>query len=75
MDGFTVGMMMLEVIKRTSQGLVGLHINKNIVIDDDAATKKRSRRDLETFCPMVPFTSSITSDPPTWIQSRTVFDT
>ena len=41
MDGFTVGMMMLEEsTKRTSQGLVGLHINKNIVIDDDAATKE-----------------------------------
>ena len=38
-DGFTVGMMMLEEsVKRTAQGLVGLHINKNITIDDEAAT-------------------------------------
>jgi len=38
-DGFTVGMLMLEEsTKRTAQGLVGLHINKNITVDDDAAT-------------------------------------
>ena len=38
-DGFTVGMMMLEEsTKRTAQGLVGLHIEKNITIDDEAAT-------------------------------------
>ena len=39
-DGFTVGMMMLEEsVKRTAQGLVALHINKNITIDDEAATE------------------------------------
>ena len=38
-DGFTVGMMMLEEsTKRTAQGLVGIHINKNITVDDGAAT-------------------------------------
>lgn len=38
-DGFTVGMMMLEEsTKRTAQGLVGIHINKNITIDNEAAT-------------------------------------
>ena len=38
-DGFTVGMMMLEEsTKRTAQGLVGLHLNKNIVIDSTVAT-------------------------------------
>ena len=39
MTGTTVGMLMLEEsTKRTAQGLVGLHINRNIVIDEDAAT-------------------------------------
>lgn len=34
----TVGMLMLEETnKRTLQGLVGLHMNKNITIDDEAA--------------------------------------
>ena len=48
MDGFTVGMMMLEEsTKRTSQGLVGLHINKNIVIDDDAASKEEIEEGFE----------------------------
>lgn len=39
--GHNVGMMMLEeTSKRTMQGLVGLHMNKNIVIDPDAASKE-----------------------------------
>ena len=39
MTGTRVGMLMLEEsTKRTAQGLVGLHINRNIVIDEDAAT-------------------------------------
>ena len=47
-DGFTVGMMMLEEsTKRTSQGLVGIHINKNIVIDDDAASKEEIEEGFE----------------------------
>lgn len=37
--GFTTGMLMLEEsTKRTAQGLVGLHIERNITIDPDAAT-------------------------------------
>lgn len=40
MSKTTVGMLMLEEnTKRTSQGLVGLHINRNIVVDPEAATK------------------------------------
>jgi len=40
MTGSTVGMLMLEEnTKRTSQGLVGLHINRNIIVDPEAATK------------------------------------
>lgn len=40
-SGFTCGMMMLEeTTKRTAQGLVGLHMNKNITVDNDAATKE-----------------------------------
>jgi twinkle protein len=40
MTGSTVGMLMLEEnTKRTSQGLVGLHINRNIAVDPEAATK------------------------------------
>lgn len=38
-DGFKVGMMMLEeTTKRTAQGLVGLHMNKNIVLDPEASS-------------------------------------
>lgn len=41
MQGHNVGMLMLEETpKRTAQGLVGLHMNKNITIDPDAASKK-----------------------------------
>tara|TARA_B110000977_G_scaffold93321_1_gene123537 strand:+ start:262 stop:1851 length:1590 start_codon:yes stop_codon:yes gene_type:complete len=40
MTGSTVGMLMLEEnTKRTSQGLVGLHINRNIAVDPEAASK------------------------------------
>jgi len=36
-----VGMMMLEeTTKRSLQGLVGLHMNKNITVDPDAATRE-----------------------------------
>ena len=39
--GHNVGMMMLEeTSKRTMQGLVGLHMNKNIVIDPTVASKE-----------------------------------
>jgi len=39
--GHNVGMMMLEeTTKRTMQGLVGLHMGKNIVIDPQAAPKE-----------------------------------
>ena len=39
-QGEKVGMLMLEeTTKRTAQGLVGLHMNKNITIDPEAATK------------------------------------
>jgi twinkle protein len=39
LSGTRVGMLMLEEsTKRTAQGLVGLHINRNIVIDEEAAT-------------------------------------
>ena len=38
-SGNSVGMLMLEEsTKRTAQGLVGLHIGKNITVDDQAAT-------------------------------------
>lgn len=40
-SGFTIGMMMLEEsVKRTAQGLVGLHMNKNITVDQDGATEE-----------------------------------
>lgn len=39
--GFKCGGMFLEeTTKRTMQGLVGLHMNKNITVDEDAATKE-----------------------------------
>ena len=39
MSGFTVGMLMLEEsVKRSAQGLCGIHIEKNITVDADAAT-------------------------------------
>ena len=39
-DNQTVGMLMLEETnKRTLQGLVGLHMNKNIVVDEFAASE------------------------------------
>lgn len=39
-DGFTPGMLMLEEsTKRTAQGLVGIHISKNITVDPEAATE------------------------------------
>ena len=40
-SGFQVGGMFLEETpKRTMQGVVGLHMNKNISVDEDAATKE-----------------------------------
>ena len=40
-QGQNVGMLMLEETpKRSAQGLVGLHMNRNITIDPDAATKE-----------------------------------
>jgi len=39
-SGFPIGMMMLEEsTKRTAQGLVGLHMNKNIIVDQDVASE------------------------------------
>ena len=39
MSGFTVGMLMLEEsVKRSAQGLCGIHIEKNITVDADAPT-------------------------------------
>ena len=39
MSGFTVGMLMLEEsVKRSAQGLAGIHIEKNITVDADVAT-------------------------------------
>ena len=39
MSGFTVGMLMLEEsVKRSAQGLAGIHIEKNITVDAEAAT-------------------------------------
>ena len=44
-SGFPVGMMMLEeTCKRTMQGMVGIHMNKNIVVDPGVAPKE----DIET---------------------------
>ena len=43
-DGFKVGMMMLEEsTKTTSRSLVATHIEKNFLIDDDAATEQEIR--------------------------------
>ena len=39
--------MLEESTKRTSQGLVGIHINKNIVIDDDAASAEEIEEGFE----------------------------
>lgn len=40
-SGFPIGMMMLEEsTKRTAQGLVGLHMNKNITVNQDGATEE-----------------------------------
>ena len=40
-QGQNVGMLMLEeTAKRSAQGLVGLHMNRNITIDPDAATSE-----------------------------------
>lgn len=44
-SGFQIGMLMLEEnVKRTAQGLVGLHMNKNITVDPECTT----REDIET---------------------------
>lgn len=41
MGGFQIGMLMLEeTTKRTAQGLVGLHMSKNISVDPDCTTKE-----------------------------------
>ena len=57
--GFTVGMLMLEEsVKRTAQGLVGLHMDKNITVDVGVATPdeiKDSFDDLLTFGPIYLF--------------------
>ena len=40
MDGHKIGMMMLEeTVKRTAEGLVGIHLNKNITVDPDGTSK------------------------------------
>ena len=40
MDGHTIGMMMLEeTVKRTAEGLVGIHLNKNITVDPEASNR------------------------------------
>jgi len=39
-SGFPIGMMMLEEsVKRTAQGLVGLHMNKNIIVNIDTCAE------------------------------------
>ena len=41
MDGFPVGMLMLEeTTKRTVEGLVGIHLNKNITVDPEDTTRE-----------------------------------
>ena len=41
MDGFPVGMMMLEeTTKRTVEGLVGIHLNKNITVDPEETNRE-----------------------------------
>ena len=41
MDGHKIGMMMLEeTVKRTAEGLVGIHLNKNITVDPDASNRE-----------------------------------
>lgn len=47
-SGYAVGMLMLEEsVKRTGQGLVGLHINKNISVEPDAATSDEIKSGLD----------------------------
>lgn len=49
-SGFTVGMLMLEEsTKRTAQGLVGLHMNKNITIDAQAATAEEITKGFDSL--------------------------
>lgn len=41
MDGHKIGMMMLEEsVKRTAEGLVGIHLNKNITVDPDTSNRE-----------------------------------
>jgi len=45
-----VGMMMLEeTTKRSLQGLVGLHMNKNITVDPDAATREEIEASFDSL--------------------------
>ena len=40
MDGHKIGMMMLEeTVKRTAEGLVGIHLNKNITVDPENTSR------------------------------------
>lgn len=49
-NGYTVGMLMLEEsVKRTGQGLVGLHINKNITVDPDAASSEEIKSGFDSL--------------------------
>jgi len=49
-DGYTVGMLMLEEsVKRTGQGLVGLHINKNITVAPDASTPEEIKAGFDSL--------------------------
>ena len=39
-DGFKIGMLMLEeTVKRSAEGLVGIHLNKNITVDPDQTNR------------------------------------
>ena len=55
-SGFPCGMMMLEeTTKRTMQGLVGLHLNKNITVDAEAATREEIEASFDDLVSTNPF--------------------
>lgn len=55
-SGFSVGMLMLEEsVKRTAQGLVGIHMNKNITIDLEATTPEEITENFDDLMKSGPF--------------------
>ena len=55
-SGYHAGMIMLEeTTKRTAQGLVGLHMNKNITVDETLATKEEIEEAYDDLLKGTPF--------------------